>query len=432
MLKNKNGSTLVMVVLIFAVLSIFSAVTLSFMQTENKQSLNYEFKTQAYFAALSGAETVEEALVRQLNSYGGNAKLQKAFLEVYNSPGKIINVNIPGVNQVRVVYTDINNQKVLSIESEGEVRDVKEVINKVLYSVESIVTSTNNGQLVLPDGQFLVFLNDAKQHYQSTSNQIPTNYAIKATPEQVAMFIAHPLPIITDWTQTHSSIQLRTGYPNSYETVPGSYGSTDQVTNIYVDGDLNLKGTLNFLGEVNIFVKGSMYISNSADIQGTKTTTGEQGKNKLNIYIYNEGGNEFAVKTDNSVSFNIVSDFYISSNSKVDFHMHQNARIDGNIIYNGSGELFFSVDSNNFGPKYLTGSIYAPFATVRLGYRDDKIAFIFGGKVIGNNIHVYANNKIQAVKFYDSSNDGSSTIIPVNVTENVTTRSISYKSYFND
>jgi len=431
MLKKKNGSTLVMVVLLFAVLSIFSAFTLSFMQTENKQSLNYEFKTQAYFAARSGANTVQEALVRQLNSYGGNAEQQKGFLEVYNSPGKIIDVDIPGVNQVRVVYTDINGQKVLSIESEGEVRDVKEVVNKVLYSVESIVTSTNNGQIVLPDGQFLVYLNDAKEHYQDTSDQIPSNYAIKATPEQVAMFIAHPFPIITNWTQTHASIQPRSGYSNSYETVPGSYGSTDRVTNIYVDGDLNLKGTLNYSGEVNIFVRGSLHINNNSDISGTKITAGEEVKNQLNIYILNEKSSAYALSTDSKVTFDIVADFYIESNLKVDFDMGQAVHLDGNIIYNGNNEVSLSTQSSNYS-KILTGSIYAPFATVRLGDDTNKAAFIIGGKVIGNNIHVYALNGTQAGKFYSKSNDGSSTVIPVNVTENVTTRSITYSSYFND
>jgi Mn-containing catalase len=145
MMRKNEGSTLVMVVLLFAVLSIFSVFILSFMQTENKQSLNYVFKTQAYLAAVSGAETVEEALVRQLNSYGENSVEQQKFLEIYASPGKVIELNIPGVNEVKVTYTDINGKKVLTIESEGEVREVKEVVQKVLYSVENIVTSSNNG-----------------------------------------------------------------------------------------------------------------------------------------------------------------------------------------------------------------------------------------------------------------------------------------------
>lgn len=62
-IKREKGSALVMIIIMFVVLTIFSTFTLSFMVTENKQSINHEVKAKAYFVALSGAEIVNYELI---------------------------------------------------------------------------------------------------------------------------------------------------------------------------------------------------------------------------------------------------------------------------------------------------------------------------------------------------------------------------------
>lgn len=71
-MKNRKGSTLVMTLIVFLILMIFASFILGFMVTENKQAIHHQNKTQAYYIARGGAETVEAALIRQLDSYGSN------------------------------------------------------------------------------------------------------------------------------------------------------------------------------------------------------------------------------------------------------------------------------------------------------------------------------------------------------------------------
>ena len=65
-LKNRRGSTLALTLMVFAVLMIFATFILGFMVTENKQAMNHQNKTQAYYIARSGAEVVEAAIRKEL------------------------------------------------------------------------------------------------------------------------------------------------------------------------------------------------------------------------------------------------------------------------------------------------------------------------------------------------------------------------------
>lgn len=65
-LRNRKGSTLALTIIIFAVLMIFATFTMGFMVTENKQSIYYQNKTQAYYIARGAADIVEGAVRIQL------------------------------------------------------------------------------------------------------------------------------------------------------------------------------------------------------------------------------------------------------------------------------------------------------------------------------------------------------------------------------
>lgn len=423
-IRREKGSTLVMIIIMFVVLSIFSTFTLSFMVTENKQSINHEVKAQAYFVALSGAEIVENALIQQLESYKDNKVAQKAFLDVYASPGKTIPVGVTGVKNVNVSYGDVEGQNVLSVTSVGEVRGIEETVKKIIYSTESVVTSQNDGQLLVPDGQFLIYLTKGEEHYQGKTLNINGTYGKKASDEQKALFIPSEFDVI-DWdtvNQVHPSI-------NNGQTVSGNYGTESTKTDIYVKGPLTLTGTLTFEGDVTIYVKDHLTILSGADISGQKNNVGGEDLNRLKIYVYNEANNSLGLASTSNASFNIVSDIYVAS-GKIDLDLHKDVMIDGSIIYNGTQEVAISMQSNNYN-KNITGSIYAPLATVSLGYSDTKTPITLGGKVIADEIHLYANNATQIKKFYTNSSSGNA-LIPVNITSNITVRTIYYNSFFND
>lgn len=432
-LKREKGSALVMIIIMFVVLTIFSTFTLSFMVTENKQSINHEVKAKAYFVALSGAEIVENALIQQLETYKDNKIAQKAFLDVYSTP-QTIPVSVTGVKSVVVSYMPVEGQNVLSITSVGEVRGTEETIRKIIYSTESVVTSQNNGQLLVPDGEFLIYKSKGEEHFQGKTMTISGTYGKKASEAQQNLFKESEFPsVLTEkWGETHSSINyIYTADTNAKraETVSGTYGEDSTSTDIYVDGSLTLKGTLMYKGDVKIFVRHNLTIESGAQIIGQKVKVGEQDLNRLKIYVYNETSKEYGLVTALNADFKLTADLYISS-GKVNLDLHKDVKIDGSIIYNGNQEFICTMQSNNYN-KNITGSIYAPFATVRLGYGDNKTPITIGGKVIADEIHLYANNATHIKKFYTNSSSGNA-LIPVNITDNITVRTIYYNSFFND
>lgn len=432
-IKREKGSALVMIIIMFVVLTIFSTFTLSFMVTENKQSINHEVKAKAYFVALSGAEIVENALIQQLESYKDDKVAQKAFLDVYATP-QTIPVAVTGVKQVVVSYQPVDGQNVLSVTSVGEVRGTEETIKKIIYSTESVVTSQNNGQLLIPDGEFLIYKSKGEEHFQGKTMTISGTYGKKASEAQLDLFKESEFPVVPSdkWSEGHSSINyVYTADANAKraETVSGSYGTDSTVTNIYVDGSLNLKGILTYQGDVNIFVRHTMTIESGAQIIGQKETGAEQQLNRLKIYVFNEKSEPDGLISSINANFKLTADLYVNS-GKVNLDLHQDVMIDGSIVYNGTQEFVCTMQSNNYN-KNITGSIYAPFAIVRLGYGDNKTPITIGGKVIADEIHLYANNASQIKRFYTNSSSGNA-LIPVNITDNITVRTIYYNSFFND
>lgn len=429
-IKREKGSALVMIIIMFVVLTIFSTFTLSFMVTENKQSINHEVKAKAYFVALSGAEIVENALIQQLESYKDDKVAQKAFLEVYATP-QTIPVAVTGVKQVVVSYQPVDGQNVMSITSVGEVRGTEETIKKIIYSTESVVTSQDNGQLLLPDGQFLIYFTDGRGHEsaQDTNLPLPSEVGLKV-PDGKTVYPMHEFDSVdaTLWTSQPSLI-----VNNRFVEV--SYGEANKTTNLYVDGNLILDSAISFLGTVNVYVKGNLIINSGSQIIGEKKEYDDLFKNQLRIYVYNQNNETYGLSTQDKVTCNIVGDIFVAK-GKVDFELGDPATIDGSIIYNGNEDLIFDTQSNSFNNKVLTGSIFALNATVRLGYDDEKhnwkTAFQIGGKVVADQIHVYANNGAQLRRFYTESSSNSNSLIPINTTKNITVRTISYKSFFND
>lgn len=429
-IKREKGSALVMIIIMFVVLTIFSTFTLSFMVTENKQSINHEVKAKAYFVALSGAEIVENALIQQLKTYESNKTDQKSFLDLYVSPGKVIPVNgVDGVKSVTVVYENIDGQNVLSVTSVGEVRGVQETVKKIIYSTETVLTSQNNGQLLLPDGQFLIYFSEGKGHEsaQNTTSTLPNEVGLKV-PDGKNTYKDYPFDDISE--------ELWTSQPNitvNDKLNESSYGEADKVTNIYVNGNLILDSSINFYGDVKLYVKGNLTINTNSNIVGQKGKSGEYDINKLKIFVYNQQMQAFGLTTQDKVKCTVVADLHVKQGI-VNIDLGDPALIDGSIFYNGTSEFVFDTQSNSFNNKVLTGSIYAPNAMVKMGYDDVKnnwkTAFQIGGKVIADQIHIYANNSAQLRRFYSESSKNSNNLIPINTTENITVRTINYNSFF--
>lgn len=286
-------------------------------------------------------------MVKQLSSYSDNDVEQKKFIDLYNSPGKEITVLIDYIDGPILVVNEVKNgRRVMTIESNADYNGVKESVKKVLYSTESIITKTENGQFVPAGGELFIYLGDVKpkQIYKNNNGWafVPDSYVRKAKVEEISQYKVVPLPTIDNdnWSITNSVV-------NSGKITSGEYSLPEGVTDIYVNGPLTIEGTIKFNGTVNIYVKDTLTIKNNTFITGETVNLTEGKLNKLNIYVYNSNDEINAVKTDSSSNISIIGNLRVE-NGNIDISVHQDGYIDGHIIYNGNGEIRFSSNSNNF------------------------------------------------------------------------------------
>ena len=63
-MENRRGSTFILTLIVLVVLSVLATGTISFMVSENNQSLAHKNNIEAYYIARSGAEAAEAAILQ--------------------------------------------------------------------------------------------------------------------------------------------------------------------------------------------------------------------------------------------------------------------------------------------------------------------------------------------------------------------------------
>lgn len=413
--KNRKGSTLALTIMIFAVLMIFATFTLAFMVTENKQAMYHQNKTQAYYIARSGVEVVEKAIRMQLFEYESEDFVDHSdYIGLFDSPGETIDVTIPGVESGGTVVTvhienkDLfgNGKLVMTITGSAEYNNITQTVSKALYSIYSVSTDTTYKPGF---GELFVSLGDNPPFEHSNNDRnIPEKYVAQLTEaEKSNLKKVQPFPTVSSWSSSTIASLWDSDNNGEYVTINnGSYGTPGVKTDIYVDGDLIFNGNVEFKGSVNIYVKGNIVLEDGANIVGEKTGTIGNEIYNLNVYSYNNNDLEYGLRTNGTSKALVYIGNLLVDKGKVDLDFHMDSLFDGSLIYNGTDEFHFSSTNNGNQVKLLTGSIYAPFATIKLGIGEDKVAYLIQGQVIGNMIEVYANNNGKGDEFYESSTNG--------------------------
>ena len=151
MMKNRKGSSLVLVLMVFSVLMVLSTFIVGFMVTENKQSLYHQHKTQAYYIARGGAVAVEAAILKM-----DEAQIDKLNKELDKGEVEIDEIDIDG-NIANVVVKRDGDK--LNIESVASVRDVVEKVTKVMEtetistgSIEIDLAIFSHGDIIFDNG----------------------------------------------------------------------------------------------------------------------------------------------------------------------------------------------------------------------------------------------------------------------------------------
>lgn len=435
-LRNRKGSILAFTIIVFAVLMILGAFTISLMLAESTQSVNHQGKAQAYYYARSGAEIVEKGLIDKLNSFSNDVAQQKDFVDRFDV-SKEIDVDLDYLTGPVIVENEtINGKKILTVTSSVTYQNVTQTVKKGIYSTSSMISS----QGFLPGtGKLFIYLGDVVPQEilnNGKSRSIPSEYVSKVPDEEKGNYKAHTFPTV-DLSEYVDDYDLIVDDVKGLK-IDGDFSLTngqvfDEDFNIYVDGNLNMDGTVRFNGKTDIYVNGTVYFGNNVDLKGSKSN----GINQLRIFTYNDSNvtnsmtNANYGTTANSGKFIVQADLYVNSGN-INLGFPQNAQIDGHIIYNGTGNVNIKTNSNSYNDRLITGSIYAPFGTVHLGIETYQVATILGGQVIGDNINVYPNNQNQGNKFYENSTEGriENNHIPVDISEGIDTNTIRYESFF--
>lgn len=129
-----------MTLMVFVVLAILSTFILNFMMTENKQSLNHQYKTQAYYIARGAAETVEAAIFSDINEENIEEKIYDKLLQKLKtlenanveSPEIIINLDGIDIDGSKTTLTIEKEDGNLIIISRTIVSGIENKVEKIL------------------------------------------------------------------------------------------------------------------------------------------------------------------------------------------------------------------------------------------------------------------------------------------------------------
>ena len=125
-LKNEKGSSLTLVLIVMVVLTVLGSTLLFFNSSEARQTIREEKKTQAYYIARSGVETVLDYIL--------------------NNPDKIENLN----TKININETELGNGKFkVKISKSAEKVIIKSIgiVDNVENEVSLILRDTPRGYI---------------------------------------------------------------------------------------------------------------------------------------------------------------------------------------------------------------------------------------------------------------------------------------------
>lgn len=409
MMKNRKGSSLVLVLMVFSVLMVLSTFIVGFMVTENKQSLYHQHKTQAYYIARGGAVAVEAAILKM-----DEAQIDKLNKELDKGEVEIDEISIDG-NIANVVVKRDGDK--LNIESVASVRDVVEKVTKVMEtetistgSIEIDLAIFSHGDIIFDNGTIngdigtngdIRIINDSNptiggKAFMTTSGEFdgPSWWLSKNwsedREERRTSEIKYLLPVFPNFpSNLDKKDNIKTAYDNTNPIIKenGFYEQIEIESDRSMTIDATSKeitlliktlkipqGTVRIIGnnKVNIYVE-NLNISGGSKINYIDSNPG----NPRNLTIYYNGNSELKVSGSQRISGNV----YVE---KANVNVTAGGAILGNIISGGNRVTI------NGGASIHTGLIYAPNSDVILS----EGGSVFGA-VISNTFKMSGGAKLE-------------------------------------
>lgn len=441
-MENRKGSTLAMTLMVFSVLMIFGTFILSFMVTENKQSLHHQYKTQAYYLARGGAEAVEVAIREAQPPL--NSKIDQ--LISVNTKGQLVELELK-IEELSVFLTiekekDKNN---LLINSSATVSGVESTVDKVISFTSggkleewfdtpiytSGTLSMEKNPKIYPKDIILSEDTDFESDDFNIQNK-NREYPKINIEDKIGVKIFENIPeILNILAKPKSEINQNIIFTaDKVEFNNLIVNALDENIDIIIDNDLVIKNKLIISGnnKVRIFIKGKLKIDDKSDINKTGNNNNLEiiylGKNELKINEKSEiwanifvNDNEEIVIEDkvvihgdiflnNSEAITIKEDVVIHGdiflNNSKEINIEEDVVIHGDVFINNSKEINIeekvvihgSIFVNNSekitidDKVNINGLVYAPNVDIRCGEKSE----IYG--LIGKNIDVDEKAKI--------------------------------------
>lgn len=412
-MRNRKGSTLVITVIVFAILTIFATFIMNFMVSENKQAIHHQNKTEAYYVARGGAVAVETAIVQMSES-----RLLELIGLLNDGAVTVGEIDLDG-NKANVTLTKEEDK--LLIESVGQVGDVSQIVTKVMFQgsitttveIETAVFSlddmtvengtihgdvgtnnninitgwpTINGNAWIMDEENITSTNQQWpiSKWSSERNKIlPSeilyplpvfpNYFVENGPSKIPEFLVFSPGVSKETNLDFSSVNKITISSSKYYSgisIPNNktLEIDARASNIIVWVEsLHLSG-----GDISILgnKKVEIHIKNSLDFNSSKPFSTTSNPSKVNVYY---SGSSLRTNSADGIYANL---YLNPSSTNVNI---ENSKIYGNIyIYKGN----FSTSG---GSPNIIGNIYSKSGNVTTS----------GGEITGD-IYVYNGNFVRS------------------------------------
>lgn len=386
MFTDDKGSSLIMVLIIMGVLTIFGAAFLHYSLTDNLQVINDEKRMQAHYLARSGAEAVADYIINNpqeaaelLGKKSEKHDLGQGFfeVEVKSTTGGIL------------------------IESTGNVDDFTRTVKLTLHPCspfDAALFGLDRVSIDNPPDEIIgdictnsIFDNSISLHHNALdkikgiikvgpgpgvepSNVIDIKHGSldKIETGNMDRIIDYPVPLFPDFPILEDKVItsgyiLSDGYYNNIEvdkTLVIDIGNAGEERNIRV-GNLKVKGNIVLEGEGKL----NLYVDHSLDIKGDINKGGRVEA----LMVYYKGQET-----------KIDGEFYGSIFALSDIRFSGNVIMVGNIISSGNIEVSCT------GNSYIKGNIYAPNTTIEFKGNTDII-----GSVVAKEIEFGGNGKIE-------------------------------------
>jgi len=434
----RNGSTLVLVILVFAVLMIFASFTLNFMVNENKQAIYHENATKAEYIAMNGADVVEAALVSHLRTLfgpkGTGVKDVNEYLDSLkeNKQEVIFSPEIEGLDKVEISLAKINGMDVLAIDSYANYNGVNKNVRKIVWS--EFVKSTDDK--IYYNGLPLIAKNEAfrvtnkNEYVDLTINNDDKKGKYDIYAQKMGDSSVFPLYDFNNAPQPTWSGAMQT------ETIKIS-GTIDE--NKFYNGNVLVNGPLTVKEGVSISVRGNLII-NANIIKSSNTG------NDINFYVYNEGNQELALKIEPPQAGEVNANFYVKS-GKTEIILKKatlvgdivsNDSFKGNIVngYPNQNDYNVKITADDSSKKIdFDGSIYAPNAYIIIGGSiepNDKNVINHNGIIVGSYIEINGKNEKKDYDYLDQIYENSMKGIELPVGNPTEFNILNFKSYYID